>query len=377
MVEQVTGAGFGRASRRRWLRAIGFALIAFVMPLACVTCRPAAPESGRALFPTWKLGEWWEVESTFAAERPSQGADLAGLDLHHRFEVVGEDKVDGEACWRVEVRPASLPKPARAEAAGLVSARFWVAKDTFRPVKMERKVGAGRHFSSAPLRESSDVPAAGGALLLEEAFPTILDLPFGPRRSDEPAGASWKGQESEAARGRRIRQTALEIVEKRGLWRERVLRVTLSDGQVACNQVWRPDRPWPDSFRTWAGVSPKAPFVYQTTLKAWSAEPYRSHMGTFFLIFGFVAQAMFTFRFVVQWIMSERAKRSVIPMAFWYFSLLGGTMLLIYSIYRVDPVFIMGQGAGVIIYIRNVVLRLRERRQAAAGGAQGESAGGH
>ena len=123
--------------------------------------------------------------------------------------------------------------------------------------------------------------------------------------------------------------------------------------------------------------SPDAPFVYQTTLKAWSAEPYRSYIGTFFLVFGFLAQAMFTFRFVVQWIASERAKKSVIPMSFWYFSLLGGTMLFIYALYRVDPVFIMGQGAGVIIYVRNVILRLRERRQAEAGIAPSAPSGGH
>ncbi|HRU05498.1 MAG TPA: lipid-A-disaccharide synthase N-terminal domain-containing protein [Candidatus Brocadiia bacterium] len=112
-------------------------------------------------------------------------------------------------------------------------------------------------------------------------------------------------------------------------------------------------------------------------MKAWSAEPYRSYIGTFFLVFGFLAQAMFTFRFVVQWIASERAKKSVIPMSFWYFSLLGGTMLFIYALYRVDPVFIMGQGAGVIIYVRNVILRLRERRQAEAGIAPSAPSGGH
>jgi lipid-A-disaccharide synthase-like uncharacterized protein len=72
---------------------------------------------------------------------------------------------------------------------------------------------------------------------------------------------------------------------------------------------------------------------------------------------------MFTMRFVVQWIASERAGRSVIPMAFWYLSFAGGAMLLTYAIYRLDPVFILGQSFGVVIYTRNVWFRLRERRE--------------
>ena len=84
------------------------------------------------------------------------------------------------------------------------------------------------------------------------------------------------------------------------------------------------------------------------------------------IVLGFVAQAMFTMRFVVQWIASERAKRSVVPVAFWLFSLGGGTLLLIYAIQRQDPVFIAGQGFGLIIYIRNMWLILNERRAAMA-----------
>ncbi len=82
------------------------------------------------------------------------------------------------------------------------------------------------------------------------------------------------------------------------------------------------------------------------------------------IVLGFVAQALFTMRFVVQWIASERAKRSVVPVAFWLFSLGGGTLLLIYAIQRQDPVFIAGQGFGLIIYIRNMWLILNERRAA-------------
>lgn len=72
--------------------------------------------------------------------------------------------------------------------------------------------------------------------------------------------------------------------------------------------------------------------------------------------FGLCAQLMFTARFVLQWIASERARSSVMPVAFWYFSLLGGAMLLAYAIYRKDPVFVLGQSLGVLIYSRNLWL---------------------
>lgn len=80
------------------------------------------------------------------------------------------------------------------------------------------------------------------------------------------------------------------------------------------------------------------------------------------VIFGFAAQMMFTARFLVQWIASERARASVMPIAFWYFSLLGGVMLLSYAIYRADPVFILGQALGVVIYTRNLWLIYASRR---------------
>jgi lipid-A-disaccharide synthase-like uncharacterized protein len=75
---------------------------------------------------------------------------------------------------------------------------------------------------------------------------------------------------------------------------------------------------------------------------------------TIWLAVGFLGQAMFTMRFVVQWIHSERQRRSVIPVAFWYFSLAGGAILLTYAIYRMDPVFILGQAAGLFVYGRNL-----------------------
>lgn len=83
------------------------------------------------------------------------------------------------------------------------------------------------------------------------------------------------------------------------------------------------------------------------------------------LVIGFVAQGAFFMRFLVQWIASERRKESVIPTAFWYFSVVGGVMLLAYAIYRKDPVFIVGQGMGLLIYTRNLILIYRRRRKMA------------
>jgi lipid-A-disaccharide synthase-like uncharacterized protein len=82
------------------------------------------------------------------------------------------------------------------------------------------------------------------------------------------------------------------------------------------------------------------------------------------VIMGFFAQGFFTMRFVVQWIASERAKRSVVPVAFWFFSIGGGSLLLIYAIQRQDPVFIAGQAMGLFIYVRNLWLIANERRAA-------------
>ena len=78
--------------------------------------------------------------------------------------------------------------------------------------------------------------------------------------------------------------------------------------------------------------------------------------------FGLFGQLMFTGRFLIQWIASERAKKSVVPLAFWYFSMAGGLILLTYAIYRKDPVFVLGQSLGVFIYARNLWLIHREGR---------------
>lgn len=84
------------------------------------------------------------------------------------------------------------------------------------------------------------------------------------------------------------------------------------------------------------------------------------------VMFGLVGQLLFTGRFLVQWIASERAGRSTVPVAFWWFSIGGGVVLLSYAIYRADPVFIMGQSMGVFIYSRNLWLIHKERRAAIA-----------
>ncbi|MBV9634393.1 MAG: lipid-A-disaccharide synthase N-terminal domain-containing protein [Methylobacteriaceae bacterium] len=77
---------------------------------------------------------------------------------------------------------------------------------------------------------------------------------------------------------------------------------------------------------------------------------------------GVLAQLLFTARFVVQWVASERAGRSVVPLAFWLFSIGGGILLLVYALFRRDPVFILGQAFGVWVYARNLDFVLRERR---------------
>lgn len=83
------------------------------------------------------------------------------------------------------------------------------------------------------------------------------------------------------------------------------------------------------------------------------------------ILIGYIAQMLFAMRFVVQWIASERAGRSVVPMAFWIFSIGGGVMLLGYALYRKDPVFIIGQAFGVFVYLRNLQFVLRSGSTAA------------
>lgn len=78
---------------------------------------------------------------------------------------------------------------------------------------------------------------------------------------------------------------------------------------------------------------------------------------------GFLGQSLFSARFVLQWLVSEKRRQSVTPVAFWYFSLAGGIVLLSYAIHRRDTVFIVGQAAGLLVYVRNLVLILKPRRE--------------
>ena len=80
------------------------------------------------------------------------------------------------------------------------------------------------------------------------------------------------------------------------------------------------------------------------------------------LIIGFAGQGLFAMRFIIQWLKSEGEGRSVIPLAFWYFSIGGGLVLFLYALWRQDPVIICGQGLGLFIYLRNLFLIFKEQR---------------
>lgn len=79
------------------------------------------------------------------------------------------------------------------------------------------------------------------------------------------------------------------------------------------------------------------------------------------LAVGLLGQGIFSARFIIQWLVSEKEKKSIIPVAFWYLSLVGGLTLLLYALYKRDPVFIIGQFSGIFIYSRNLFLIHRER----------------
>ena len=84
---------------------------------------------------------------------------------------------------------------------------------------------------------------------------------------------------------------------------------------------------------------------------------------TLWLALGLAGQLVFTGRFVLQWLYSEYKKRSIIPVGFWYLSILGSALLLAYAIYREDPVFIVGQAFGFVVYLRNLQLLGRAAAQ--------------
>jgi len=86
------------------------------------------------------------------------------------------------------------------------------------------------------------------------------------------------------------------------------------------------------------------------------------------IVIGFIGQALFGSRFFVQWIASEMRGESYVPLAFWFLSVAGGTTLFVYAIHIWDPVFIAGQGGGLLIYLRNLTLIYRKREQVKEGG---------
>lgn len=96
--------------------------------------------------------------------------------------------------------------------------------------------------------------------------------------------------------------------------------------------------------------------------------------GSWVLV-GFLGQLLFTARFLVQWLASERQGASVVPVAFWWLSLLGGGVLLSYAISQRDPVFMTGQAMGLFVYLRNLMLVARARRRAARRASRGSREG--
>lgn len=98
-----------------------------------------------------------------------------------------------------------------------------------------------------------------------------------------------------------------------------------------------------------------------------------SQLDRLWIAVGFIGQFLFMMRFLWQWVQSERQRRSYIPIAFWYFSLGGGAVLLAYAIHRRDPVFITGQALGLVVYLRNLALIRGERRRAAPVAAAGKA----
>ncbi|GJL78336.1 MAG: lipid A biosynthesis [Nitrospinaceae bacterium] len=84
--------------------------------------------------------------------------------------------------------------------------------------------------------------------------------------------------------------------------------------------------------------------------------------ASYWIVVGLVGQACFFMRFLIQWIVSEKKGESIIPLPFWYFSIGGSLILLSYSIHRQDPVFILGQSVGSVIYIRNLILIARKKK---------------
>ena len=98
------------------------------------------------------------------------------------------------------------------------------------------------------------------------------------------------------------------------------------------------------------------------TLLPFLPDSIATEPGQVMVIIGFSGQGLFAMRFIIQWLKSETQRKSVIPIAFWYFSIGGGLVLLLYALWRKDPVIICGQGLGLFIYLRNLYLIFRNDR---------------
>jgi lipid-A-disaccharide synthase-like uncharacterized protein len=81
------------------------------------------------------------------------------------------------------------------------------------------------------------------------------------------------------------------------------------------------------------------------------------------VLFGFFGQAIFASRFIFQWIASEKKKESFVPLSFWYLSIAGGIVLLVYALYKRDPVFAVGQASGLVVYVRNLMLIAKKKER--------------
>ena len=81
------------------------------------------------------------------------------------------------------------------------------------------------------------------------------------------------------------------------------------------------------------------------------------------VLFGFFGQAIFASRFIFQWIASEKKQESFVPLSFWYLSIAGGIVLLVYALYKQDPVFAVGQASGLIVYVRNLMLIAKKKER--------------
>jgi len=103
--------------------------------------------------------------------------------------------------------------------------------------------------------------------------------------------------------------------------------------------------------------------VFLISIFPFLGEYLNNYPETIMIVIGFGGQTLFAARFIIQWLSSENAGRSVIPVAFWYFSISGGLVLLTYAIWRQDPVIISGQSVGVLIYARNLYFINKEKQE--------------